>query len=139
MDIARRFEDLVVWQLAVRIRNGVYAFTETGRAAADFKFRSQIRDAASSTPSNISEGFLRYNPPEFAYFVNIAKGSLGETQNHLLHAKEQEYLSEQEFTRLWRLTCRALRATNRLHAYLRRCGRKKPANQRKTIENGGTT
>ena len=114
-----------MWQLAVRIRTGVYAITESGRAAADLKFRDQIRDSASSAPRNISEGFLRYHPPEFAQFLNIARASLGETQNHLLHGKEQDYFSEQEFSDLWRLTCRAIRAANRLHRYLRRCGRKK--------------
>jgi four helix bundle protein len=121
-----RFEDLIVWQLAVRIRDGVYSVTETGAASSDFKFRDQLRDSASSVPRNISEGFLRYNPPEFAHFLSIAKGSLGETQNHLLHGKDRRYFSEEEFNDLWRLTCRALRAANRLHAYLRRCGRKNP-------------
>jgi four helix bundle protein len=70
---ARRFEDLIVWQLAVRIRAGVYALTETGPAAADFKFRDQIRNSASSAPRNISKGFLRYNPREFAQFLNVAR------------------------------------------------------------------
>jgi four helix bundle protein len=127
MTAAKRFEDLIVWQLAVRIRESVYALTKTGGASTDFSFREQIRDSACSAPRNISEGFLRYNPPEFAQFMNIAKASLGETQNHLLHGKQQKYFSDQEFTEVWRLTCRALRAANRLHAYLRQCGRKKPA------------
>ena len=137
MDIARRFEDLVIWQLAVLIRDDVYAFTETGPAAVDFEFRKQIRKSASSVPSNISEGFLRYNPPEFAHFLNIAKGSLGETQNHLLHGRKQKCLSETEFTKLWRLTCRAMRGTHRLHAYLRRCGRNKRTRQPRDEEKGG--
>jgi four helix bundle protein len=122
----RRFEDLIVWQLAVQIRDRIYALTDAGPASRDFEFRDQIRDSASSAPRNISEGFLRFNPPEFATFMNTAKGSLGETQNHLLHAKELAYFTEAEFNTLWRLSCRALRSANRLHAYLRRCGRRKP-------------
>jgi four helix bundle protein len=134
MTVARRFEDLIVWQLAVRIRDRVYTLTETGAAARDFKFRDQIRDSASSVPSNISEGFLLYSPPQFARLLNIAKGSLGETQDHLLHGKGRKYFSEDEFIDLWRLTCRALKAANRLHAYLRRCGRKKPRSGTQTEE-----
>ena len=134
MTVARRFEDLIVWQLAVRIRDRVYALTETGAASRDFKFRDQIRDSASSVPSNISEGFLLYSPPQFARQLNIAKGSLGETQNHLLHGKEKKYFSEDEFIDLWRLTCRALKAANRLHAYLRRCGRTKPPAAKAALE-----
>ncbi len=126
MAVAQRFEDLIVWQLAVRIRNAVYVLTETGGASSDYKFREQIGDSASSAPRNIAEGFARYDPPEFAQFLKIAKGSLAETQDHLLHGKQRKYISEQEFDDVWRLTCRAVRATNRLHAYLRRCGRKKP-------------
>ena len=78
---ARRFEDLIVWQLSVRIRDRVDVLVDSGPASRDFKFRDQIRDSAASAPRNISEGFLRFNPPEFAYFMSVAKSSLGETQN----------------------------------------------------------
>jgi four helix bundle protein len=116
---ARRFEDLIVWQLSVRIRDRVDVLVDSGPASRDFKFRDQIRDSAASAPRNISEGFLRFNPPEFAYFMSVAKSSLGETQNHLLHGKERKYFNEKDFRELWRLTCRALKAANRFHAYLR--------------------
>ena len=108
-----------MWQLAVKIRDRIDVLMNSGPASRDFKFRDQIRDSSASAPRNIAEGFLRFNPPEFAYFLNVAKSSLGETQNHLLHGKELKYLSEREFQELWRLTCRALKAANRLHAYLR--------------------
>jgi four helix bundle protein len=116
---ARRFEDLIVWQLSVRIRDRVDVLVDSGPASRDFKFRDQIRDSAASAPRNISEGFPRFNPPEIAYFMSVAKSSLGETQNHLLHGKERKYFNEKDFKELWRLTCRALKAANRFHAYLR--------------------
>ena len=125
MSGVRRFEDLVVWQLAVRIRDRVDALVESGPAARDFKFRDQIRDSGASAPRNVAEGFLRFNPAEFAYFMNVARSSLAETQNHLLHGKERKYFNETDFKDLWRLTCRALKAANRLHAYLRREAHKK--------------
>lgn len=40
---------------------------------------------------------VRSDPPEFAQFLKVAKGSLGETQNHLLHGKQQKYFSGEEF------------------------------------------
>jgi four helix bundle protein len=122
---ARRFEDLIVWQLSVRVRDRIDVLVESGPASRDFKFRDQIRDSSASAPRNISEGFLRFNPPEFAYFMNVAKSSLGETQNHLLHGKERKYFTEKDFRELWRLTCRALKAANRFHAYLRRQSQQK--------------
>ena len=114
-----------MWQLAVRIRDRIDQLTDTATVSRDFKFRDQIRDASASAPRNISEGFLRFNPAEFAYFMNVARSSLGETQNHLLHGKERKYFNEKDFRELWRLTCRALKAANRFHAYLRREGQKK--------------
>jgi four helix bundle protein len=132
MAAVKRFEDLIVWQLAVAVRDAVYVLTGGGGASCDFAFRQQIRDSAGSAPRNIAEGFQRYNPPQFAQFMNIAKGSLAETQNHLLHGRHQGYFSEQEFTDAWRLTCRAPRAANRLHAYLRRCGKTPAIEPRRT-------
>jgi four helix bundle protein len=124
---ARKFEDLIVWQLAVK--RLVYQLTRTGPASRDFKFRDQIRDSAASAPRNISEGFKRFDPPEFAHFMKMACASLTETQNHLLHGKDEKYFSDEEFTPTWRINCRALRAGNRLHAYLRSCPkrRRKPS------------
>jgi four helix bundle protein len=122
---ARKFEDLIVWQLAVKLRGLVYQLTKTGPASRDFPFRNQIRDAAASAPRNISEGFRRFNPPEFAHFMNIACSSLAETQNHLQHGRDEKYFSDEGFTTAWRVNCRALRAGNRLHAYLRRCGKRR--------------
>jgi len=131
---ARRFEDLIVWQLAVRIRNRIYVLTDDESVSRDFKFCNQIRDSSASAPRNIAEGFFRFNPAEFAYFLNVAKSSLGETQNHLLHGKERKYFNDKDFTDLWRLTCRALKAANRLHEYLRTQPKQKPRQQRTAAE-----
>ena len=56
----RDFRDLVCWQLSYELRREVFAFTATGPAARDFKFRDQIRDSSASAPRNIAEGFGRY-------------------------------------------------------------------------------
>jgi len=126
MAVAQRFEDLICWQVAVELRDLVHEMTDRGPALKDFKFRDQIRDSACSAPRNMAEGFARFDPPEFAHFLNIARGSLSETQDHLIHGRDQKYFESKDFTDAWRLSCRALRASNRLHAYLRRCPRKKP-------------
>jgi four helix bundle protein len=108
--VANRFEDLVVWQLFVELRRVVYRLTKTGPATKDFEFHDQIRNSASSAPRNISEGFKRFDPPEFAHFLKIALASLAETQNHLLHGRDEKYFSDDQFTEAWRLNCRALKA-----------------------------
>jgi four helix bundle protein len=114
----RRFEDLIAWQISVELRDEVYKLTASGPSSDDYKFRQQIRDAASSAPRNLAEGFERFNPREFARFANIAKGSLAETQNHLKHGLDQDYFKKADFDRVWTIACRAIGTTTNLFKYL---------------------
>jgi four helix bundle protein len=41
------------------------AVPDSGGVIRDFRFRDQLRDSAASAPSNIAEGFGRYEPAEF--------------------------------------------------------------------------
>src|SRR5687767_3368138 len=76
----REFRDLVAWQLAHELKCEVFAFTATGPAVRDFRYRDDIRGSSASAAANISEGFGRFGPREFARFLSIAKASLQETQ-----------------------------------------------------------
>ena len=81
--IARRYQDLIAWQLADELKREVYALVDTTTAATDFEFRDQIKESASAAPTNISEGFGYYEHPQFAKHVRIARSELNETHNHL--------------------------------------------------------
>jgi four helix bundle protein len=86
------FRNLVVWQLADELRREILAFTDTGPASRDFKYRDQIRDAIASVCRNTSEGFDRFRPAEFARFLEFARGSLGEVQDCLLDGRDRKYM-----------------------------------------------
>jgi four helix bundle protein len=110
----RDFRDLVCWQLAYELKCEVVAFSATEPASRDFKYCDQIRASSASSPANIAEGFGRYRPREFARFLEFARGSLMETDNHLLDGRDRRYLSEALYMRLHNLTRAAIRATTRL-------------------------
>jgi four helix bundle protein len=116
-----RFDELDCWKLASELCDACYRMTETGGSARDSKFRGQIRDSSASAPRNISEGFGRFYPTENAPFVNIAKASLEETQNHLLHGQRRRYWRQEDFDSAWKLSKRALGATLRYLQYLETC------------------
>jgi four helix bundle protein len=118
--IAKRFEDLVCWQLARELERQVYAFTATARASKDLEYCRQIRKSSSSSPRNMAEGFGRYLPGDFARFMRNALGSLNETRDHLGAGHEQSYLSEEHYGELLTLTNRAIGASVRLTEYLER-------------------
>jgi four helix bundle protein len=121
MATARRYEDLIVWQLAHALQREVFALTESGPVSRDFKFCNQIREASSSGPRNIAEGFGRFNPVDFARFLEIAKGSLMETHNHARDGFERGYFTEEQRERLCRLAGRAIKAAIPLIRYLQSC------------------
>jgi four helix bundle protein len=75
--------------------------------------------SSRSARKNISEGFGRYYPGEFARFLRTAVGSLHETKDHLLEWHVCKYLDDADYERLLRLALRAIKAANRFIAYLR--------------------
>ena len=117
---ARRYQELVAWQLADELRRGVVAFTDKPPACHHSKFCDQICDAADSACSNTAEGFGRYGPAEFHRFLVIARSSLLEVQDRLMSARHRRFIQEAEFTRLHGLADRAIGANVRLQQYLRR-------------------
>lgn len=130
MNGVKRFEDFDAWKLSVELRDLVYRMTDTGRVLGDDRFRNQIRDSAASAPRNISEGFGRFEPKDFANYTRFAKASLMETQNHLQHGRTANYFSTADYERAWRLSKRALGATKGLHRYLRSCRGRPPWDRR---------
>ena len=108
------FRDLVCWQLSYELKCEVFAFTETGPASRDFKYRDQIRDSARSAPRNIAEGFGRFRPKDAARFYEIARASLIETRNHLIDGRDSAHLDDNLYYRLTNLARAAQTATTNL-------------------------
>jgi four helix bundle protein len=116
---ARHFRELTCWQLSNELKLGIYRLSEQPDVKRDFRFCDQIRDAAASAPRNIAEGFGRRSHADFARFLDVARGSLAECQNHLQDAVDRGYLDAAEFTRLNSISERAAAAVARLQRYLR--------------------
>ena len=116
---ARHFTELECWQLATDLKREVYGFTERPAVQRDTKYCEQIRDAAAGAPRTIAEGFGRRTHPDFARFLDMARASLTECQNHLLDGVDRRHLSPEESDRLVVLAKRASGAVAALQRYLR--------------------
>ena len=81
--LAKRFEELEVWQTARALTQQVYAVSNKGQFARDFGLRDQMRRAAISVMSNIAEGFESGTRPLLINFMGHAKGSAGEVRAQL--------------------------------------------------------
>ncbi len=60
------------------------------------------------------EVFGRFRPREFARYLEYARASLMETQNHLIDGRDRGYLSPALYSRLFNLARSALKATTNL-------------------------
>jgi four helix bundle protein len=118
----RRFEDLDCWKLANELKLAVYDLLERPHIRIDRSFCEDVRDAAKSAPANIAEGFGRRTDAEFARFLDIARGSLNESRNHIGDARDRHYIDEKERVVLDLLASRAVGAVAGLQRYLRSRG-----------------
>ena len=83
-----RFEQLPVWQTAVRLGTVVYALTRDRFFAQPGDLCSQLRRAALSVANNIAEGYERGTTAELLTFLYIARGSAGEVRSMLRFIEE---------------------------------------------------
>ena len=79
----QRFTELKVWQRSFELTVSIYRRSESLPVAERFGLVAQIRRAMVSVPSNIAEGAKRASSNEYAHYLNIAEGSLAETESLL--------------------------------------------------------
>jgi four helix bundle protein len=78
-----RFEELPVWQAAMKLVEQVFAVTESKSFSYKGDLRSQLQRAALSVANNVAEGFERGTTQELITFLYIARGSAGEVRSML--------------------------------------------------------
>jgi four helix bundle protein len=93
-------EDLIIWQRSMDLAVSIYQQSRSQNFDRDWDFRSQIRRAAVSVPSNIAEGYEKGTFRDSIKFYYIAKGSAGELRTQCLLAGRVGYLTKTEATSL---------------------------------------
>ena len=116
----RRVEEIEAWQKARLLVRKIYSVSSNGAFSKDFALRDQIRRAGVSVLSNISEGFERSGSGEFAQFLAIAKGSMGEVKAQLYVALDQGYIDQTRFDELVTDLDMTARMISGLMTYLRK-------------------
>jgi four helix bundle protein len=79
----QRFEDLPVWQDAIRLAEGCEDFLIAAKDKITFSKRDQLDRCSLSVSNNIAEGFERGSTNELIAFLYIARGSAGEVRSML--------------------------------------------------------
>lgn len=114
--IITSYKDLIAYKKAFEVVKEVYKFTRSYPQSEIYGMTSQIRRAAVSVPSNISEGYMR-GVNEYAHFLRIALGSAAEVATLLTISVELNYCSDKDFERTYQLNAETMKL---LRTYIKR-------------------
>jgi len=98
------FKDLRVWVKAHELTVQIYHRTRSFPKEEIYGLTSQMRRASGSIGANIAEGCARRSDPEMRRFIQIARGSASELEQHLYLARDLRFLAEPEFNELEKRT-----------------------------------
>ncbi len=96
----QNYKDLKVWENAHLFTVKVYEYTKFFPKEEVYSLTNQLRQSASSIPSNIAEGCAKNTQNDLANYLNIASGSSNETEYQILLSKDLSYLSPENFNSL---------------------------------------
>ncbi len=88
----QRFEDVPVWQDAIRLAEGCEDFLIAAKEKITFSKRDQLDRCSLSVSNNIAEGFERGTTNELLAFLYIARGSAGEVRSMLCYFERRPAL-----------------------------------------------
>ena len=94
------YRKLRVWEKADELAYEVYIATKNFPRDEIYGITSQLRRAVLSIPTNIVEGYGRQGRRELRQFVNIALGSLAETEYLLDFSLKLGYLAKTKHNKL---------------------------------------
>ena len=95
------FKELLIWKKAFDIGLDVLHATKAFPKTEQFGLISQLNRSAVSIASNIAEGAGRGTNKDFSHFLNIAIGSSYELETQLMFAKELDYISQDNFDKIF--------------------------------------
>lgn len=115
------FESLTVWQKAHELmlfvhREVIPCFPPEEK----WDLAIQIRKSSKSVGANIAEGHGRFYYRDNVRFCYNARGSLSETENHLIDAHDLGYISLEIYQKGRSLAAETQRLLNGYIAYLKR-------------------
>ncbi len=108
------YRDLVVWQKAMDLIIKIYRATEGFPKTEQYGLTSQMRRAAVSIASNISEGSYRGSRKDFRHFIIIAYGSGGELETQLEIVHRLKFIPENELDEICSLHKEVMKMLNSL-------------------------
>jgi len=93
-------KELDAWKDSMDFVVAIYSITRTFPKEELFSLVTQLRRAAVSIPSNISEGAARNSTRDFIRFLRISISSIAEVETQLIISRRLEFVRQPEFDQL---------------------------------------
>ncbi|MHB8503544.1 MAG: four helix bundle protein [Candidatus Acidiferrales bacterium] len=116
----QHFTKLLVWQRSHKLVLTIYHASVGFPKFELFGLTSQLRRAVSSVPTNIAEGSKRQSEIDFSRFLNMAEGSLAETEYLLMLSRDLGYIQPPAASRYLKEVSEILRMLAGLRATIAR-------------------
>jgi four helix bundle protein len=100
MATIKSFEEIEIWKDARRLYKKILELIKRKEVSKDFRFKSNIKEAAGSVMDNIAEGFERDSRLEFVNALSYSKRSTGEVRSQLFRGFDNSYWDEAELNEL---------------------------------------
>ena len=100
----KTYRELRVWRTAMELAESAYLLTRDFPSSEKFGLSAQIRSAVTSIPANIAEGYGRSHRGDYLHHLSIARGSLMETETHLILAVRLKLVSREQALASWKLS-----------------------------------
>lgn len=94
------FERLDAWHAARALSTQIYSITSQFPGEEKYGIVQQLRRAAISLSSNLSEGTGRFSPKDQAHFYSMAYSSLMELLNQVIISKDLGFVSAKDYEAL---------------------------------------
>jgi four helix bundle protein len=94
--MVKTFKDLLVWQKSYEVCLKIYRVTKDFPKIEQYGIIPQLRRAALSIPSNISEGCGRKGTKEFIQALYIAYGSNCELETQVMISRDLGFIDSQK-------------------------------------------
>lgn len=114
------FTDIEAWKLARKLRVEIYKIVKELPPEEKFDLGSQMRKAAVSCTANIAEGYGRFHFQENIQFCRQSRGSMYETQDHLITCLDNGYISKEKYDFVSKISEDAIRVLDGYIRYLKK-------------------
>ncbi len=115
-----KLSELESWKSSRRLRLAISELAKSFPVDEKFRLKDQILRSSRSVAANIAEGFGRFHYQENIQFCRIARGSLYETLEHLMCAKDEGFINDEQFNNTNELILECLKILNGYVQYLKK-------------------